>query len=61
MDVKGAARGGSAHDNRCLGVFTVRNGKITCVREYTDTQTSNAPCWTPRVCLEVASAAHANA
>lgn len=36
MDVKGAARGGSAHDNRCLGVFTVRNGKITCVREHTD-------------------------
>lgn len=35
---RGTARGGSAYDNRCLGVFTVRNGKITCVREYTDTQ-----------------------
>ncbi|MGI5415287.1 nuclear transport factor 2 family protein [Actinomadura luteofluorescens] len=58
---RGAARGGSAYDNRCLGVFTVRNGKITCVREKPTPSTSNAPCSTPRVCLEQASASRANA
>ncbi|WP_149257121.1 alpha/beta fold hydrolase [Actinomadura sp. K4S16] len=35
---RGTARGGADYDNPCLGVFTVRNGKITSVREYTDTQ-----------------------
>ncbi|MFD9128276.1 nuclear transport factor 2 family protein [Kitasatospora sp. NPDC059571] len=29
---------GHRYDNRCLGVFTVRDGRITSVREYTDTQ-----------------------
>jgi ketosteroid isomerase-like protein/dienelactone hydrolase len=35
---RGTARNGSAYDNACLGVFTVRDGRITSVREYTDTQ-----------------------
>ncbi|WP_141576866.1 alpha/beta fold hydrolase [Actinomadura sp. WMMA1423] len=35
---RGTARGGAAYDNPCLGVFTVRDGRITSVREYTDTQ-----------------------
>jgi ketosteroid isomerase-like protein len=34
---RGTAKTGSVYDNRCLGVFTVRNGKIASVREYTDT------------------------
>ncbi|MFI0717040.1 nuclear transport factor 2 family protein [Streptomyces inhibens] len=28
---------GSIYDNRCLGIFTVRDGKITSVIEYADT------------------------
>ncbi|WP_207939063.1 alpha/beta fold hydrolase [Actinomadura darangshiensis] len=35
---RGTARSGSTYDNPCLGVFTVRSGKITSVREYSDTQ-----------------------
>lgn len=35
---RAVARGGAAYHNRNLGVFTVRDGKITSVREYTDTQ-----------------------
>ncbi|AEW92423.1 MULTISPECIES: nuclear transport factor 2 family protein [Streptomycetaceae] len=35
---RGVAAGGRAYDNACLGVFTVRDGRITSVREYTDTQ-----------------------
>ncbi|MFB4307494.1 alpha/beta fold hydrolase [Actinomadura sp. GTD37] len=35
---RGTARNGRAYDNACLGVFTVRDGRITSVREYTDTQ-----------------------
>ncbi len=35
---QGTARGGAAYHNRCIGVFTVRDGKITSVREYLDTQ-----------------------
>lgn len=35
---RGTARSGAAYHNRNLGVFTVRDGKITAVREYTDTQ-----------------------
>jgi len=31
------AVGGGAYDNRCSGVFTVRDGRITSVREYLDT------------------------
>lgn len=31
------ALSGGAYDNRCSGVFTVRDGQITAVREYTDT------------------------
>jgi ketosteroid isomerase-like protein len=29
---------GAAYHNRNVGIFTVRDGKITAVREYTDTQ-----------------------
>jgi len=32
------ARGGAAYRNHNIGVFTVREGKIVSVREYTDTQ-----------------------
>ena len=35
---RATARGGAAYRNRNIGVFTVRDGKITSVREYTDTQ-----------------------
>ncbi|TCM38953.1 nuclear transport factor 2 family protein [Kribbella sp. VKM Ac-2568] len=31
------ALGGGAYDNQCSGVFTVRDGQIIAVREYTDT------------------------
>jgi hypothetical protein len=31
------AANGARYDNRCAAVFTVRNGKITSVREYADT------------------------
>jgi hypothetical protein len=34
---KALAANGTAYDNRCVGVFTVRDGKITSVREYADT------------------------
>ncbi|MGW3045423.1 nuclear transport factor 2 family protein [Kitasatospora sp. NPDC001159] len=33
----GKAANGAAYENRCLGVFTVENGRITAVREYLDT------------------------
>ena len=29
---------GEDYENRCAGVFTVRDGRITAVREYMDTQ-----------------------
>jgi uncharacterized protein (TIGR02246 family) len=29
---------GETYSNRCLGVFTVREGRIAAVREYADTQ-----------------------
>ena len=32
------ARGGGDYRNRNIGVFTVHDGKITSIREYTDTQ-----------------------
>jgi hypothetical protein len=32
------ARNGAAYRNRNAGIFTVRDGKIVSVREYTDTQ-----------------------
>lgn len=35
---RATARGGAAYNNRNPGVFTVRDGKIASVREYTDTQ-----------------------
>jgi ketosteroid isomerase-like protein len=35
---RATARGGAAYHNRNIGVFTVRDGKITSIREYTDTQ-----------------------
>jgi uncharacterized protein len=35
---RATARNGAAYHNRNLGVFTVRDGQITAVREYTDTQ-----------------------
>jgi hypothetical protein len=34
---RATARGGAAY-HRNVGIFTVRDGKITAVREYTDTQ-----------------------
>jgi ketosteroid isomerase-like protein len=35
---RATARDGGAYHNRNIGVFAVRDGKITSVREYTDTQ-----------------------
>jgi ketosteroid isomerase-like protein len=35
---RATARGGAANHNRNVGIFTVRDGKIAAVREYTDTQ-----------------------
>jgi ketosteroid isomerase-like protein len=32
-----AATGGGTYDNRNVGVFTVRDGRITAVQEFTDT------------------------
>jgi ketosteroid isomerase-like protein len=34
---RATARGGAAYHNRNVGIFTVRDGKIAAVREYTDT------------------------
>lgn len=34
---KATAANGSAYDNRCAGIFTVRDGKIVSVVEYADT------------------------
>lgn len=34
---KATARNGAAYDNRCAGIFTVREGRIVSVREYADT------------------------
>ena len=30
-------RGGRPYENNCIGVFTVRDGRIQAVREYMDT------------------------
>jgi ketosteroid isomerase-like protein len=30
--------GGEPYENFCIGVFTVRDGRIVAVREYMDTQ-----------------------
>jgi ketosteroid isomerase-like protein len=35
---RGLAKTNKRYDNRCLGVVTIRDGKIASVREYTDTQ-----------------------
>ena len=35
---RATARGGAAYHNRNIGIFTVRDGQIAAVREYTDTQ-----------------------
>jgi hypothetical protein len=35
---RATARGGAAYHNRNVGIFTVRDGKVAAVREYTDTQ-----------------------
>ncbi|WP_055588473.1 nuclear transport factor 2 family protein [Peterkaempfera griseoplana] len=35
---RGVAANGRIYDNTCLGMFTVQDGLITSVREYTDTQ-----------------------
>jgi ketosteroid isomerase-like protein len=35
---RATTRDGGAYDNRCIGVFEVRDGKIVSVREYADTQ-----------------------
>lgn len=34
---KATARSGAGYDNRCAGIFTVREGRIVSVREYCDT------------------------
>ena len=34
---KATAANGATYDNRCAAVFTVRDGKITSVKEYADT------------------------
>ncbi|MEZ0106681.1 ketosteroid isomerase-like protein [Catenulispora sp. EB89] len=34
---KATAASGAVYDNRCAAVFTVRDGKITSVKEYADT------------------------
>lgn len=34
---RATARNGAAYDNRCAGIFTVRDGRIVSVREYADT------------------------
>ncbi len=34
---KARTRHGGTYDNRCLGIFTVRDGVITAVTEYADT------------------------
>jgi uncharacterized protein len=44
---KGVATTGKVYDNACLGVFTVRDGKIASVREYTDTQHVERVLFTP--------------
>jgi uncharacterized protein (TIGR02246 family) len=44
---KGVAKTGKVYDNACLGVFTVRDGKIASVREYTDTQHVERVLFTP--------------
>jgi uncharacterized protein len=31
-------RGGAPYENHCIGVFTVREGRIQAVREYMDTE-----------------------
>ena len=35
---KGTTLNGHQYDNKCLGVFVVREGRIVSVREYADTQ-----------------------
>lgn len=35
---EGVTKAGAIYDNQCLGVFTVRDGRIAAVREYADTQ-----------------------
>ncbi len=35
---RATARNGGAYHNRNAGIFTVRDGKIVSVREYTDTE-----------------------
>jgi uncharacterized protein len=44
---KGVAKSGKVYDNTCLGVFTVRDGRIASVREYTDTQHVEHVLFTP--------------
>ncbi|KJK58677.1 nuclear transport factor 2 family protein [Saccharothrix sp. ST-888] len=36
-NTRGLARSGGRYDQHCLAVFTVRDGRITAVREYFDT------------------------
>ena len=38
MDLTRHYRNGASYHNCSIGVFTVRDGQITSVREYTDTQ-----------------------
>lgn len=38
----GLATSGAIYDQHCLAIFTIRDGKITAVREYFDTLRANA-------------------
>jgi ketosteroid isomerase-like protein len=37
-EADGTAAGGGHYANRCLGIFTVAQGRITSVKEYLDTK-----------------------
>ncbi|MYT73368.1 MULTISPECIES: nuclear transport factor 2 family protein [unclassified Streptomyces] len=36
-NTRGLARAGGRYDQHCLAIFTIRNGRITAVREHLDT------------------------
>ena len=40
---------GEPYENFCIGVFTVRDGRIAAVREYMDTDYARRTAFGPRV------------
>ncbi|MEV4252299.1 nuclear transport factor 2 family protein [Spirillospora sp. NPDC049652] len=44
---RGVTVRGDRYDNRCIGVYTVRDGKIAAVREYCDTKHAEAVLFPP--------------